>query len=84
MKTKIKIDPVVYTAEVLTRLLELEDSTSHKGDEEKMLAVGRINKMYMRAINLDQNDSYSLYSYAKFLEKHSDNSVTVIEEFYLR
>jgi len=78
---------LVNTAEVLTRLLELEDTNSQKGErgeEERMLAVGRINKMYMRAINLDQNDSYSLFSYAKFLEKHSDNSVTVIEEFYLR
>lgn len=75
---------LVNTAEVLTRLLELEDQHSLRAEEEKLLAVGRINKMYMRAINLDQNDSYSLYSYAKFLEKHSDNSVTVIEEFYLR
>lgn len=69
---------------MLTRLLELEDAQSLKQEEERLLAVGRINKMYMRAINLDQNDSYSLYSYAKFLEKHSDSSVTVIEEFYLR
>jgi hypothetical protein len=75
---------LVNTAEVLTRLLELEDALSLKQEEDRLLAVGRINKMYMRAINLDQNDSYSLYSYAKFLEKHSDNSVTVIEEFYLR
>ena len=69
---------------MLTRLLELEEAQSLKQEEDRLLAVGRINKMYMRAINLDQNDSYSLYSYAKFLEKHSDNSVTVIEEFYLR
>lgn len=75
---------LVNTAEVLTRLLELEDAQSLKQEEDRLLSVGRINKMYMRAINLDQNDSYSLYSYAKFLEKHSDNSVTVIEEFYLR
>lgn len=75
---------LVNTAEVLTRLLELEDAISLKQEEDRLLAIGRINKMYMRAINLDQNDSYSLYSYAKFLEKHSDSSVTVIEEFFLR
>lgn len=72
---------LVNTAEVLTKLIELE---SAQEEDAIMHAISKVNKLYMRAINMDQADSYSLFSYANFLEKHTDNSKIVVEEFYLR
>jgi len=73
---------LVNLAEVLTHIMDMEYSWKSKHQSLRNLATKRICKWYHRAITLDPKDTYTLFSFARFAERH-DDSVNP-EEFYLR